>query len=167
RRPRRGSPGWCWSGLVSLALTLYLQHGDLAPRFTNVMLLASYWVGPFVGIVAGRWWQRPSTAGLAATAASAIRALPARPHAVAALLAGFLACLPFSNTTLGTDLAARHAVLNALLGSVSRGVLHGADLAYPVGLLAGGGVYLWLEGVGALRTIRAARVPSLSAGQTP
>jgi NCS1 family nucleobase:cation symporter-1 len=153
------------TGLVALALTLYLQHGDLAPRFTNVMLLASYWVGPFVGIVAVWWWQRPSTAGLAAFAASAIRALPARPHAVAALVAGFLACLPFSNTTLGNDLAARHAVLNALLGSVSRGVLHGADLAYPVGLLTGGGVYLWLEGVGALRAIRAARVPAISAGQ--
>ena len=73
-----------------------------------------------------------------------------------ALLVGFAGSLPFSNTSLGAELAAHGPLLDALFGSVSR-ALNGADLAYPVGLALGGGVYLALEGIRALQAVRTTR----------
>lgn len=145
------------TAVVALALTVYLQQGDLAPHFTNVMFLASYWVGPFVGILAVYWWRNRAGDGLVEAASSSIRSLPPRWNAVTAQVIGFLACLPFSNTTLGNDLAKDNAVLKALCGSVSRGPLHAADLAYVVGLLVGGVVYLGLEWAAANRTVAVQR----------
>jgi purine-cytosine permease-like protein len=152
--------------VLAFALALYLQAGDLAPRFTSVMLLASYWVAPFVGIIAVFWWQRPAVETFVAAACTPVRRLPWRPSALAALLVGFLGCLPFSNTTLGGELAERGPVYAALFGSVSRSVLHGADLAYPVGIVLGAGTYVLLEGVRALHAERDARIPQRAQLQT-
>ena len=59
---------------------------------------------------------------------------------MSALALGFVASLPFSNTTEGATLAAYGGVLKILFGSVS-GHISGGDLAYPVGILVGGFAY--------------------------
>ncbi|HEY5833027.1 purine-cytosine permease family protein [Streptomyces sp.] len=140
------------TGLVAFALTVYLHQGNLADRFTNVIFLASYWVGPFVGILAVHWWRRRPGRARASANATGTGPRSSQYAAVTAQVVGFLVCLPFSNTTLGTELAAHNAVLEALFGSVARGLLHGADLAYPVGLVVGALVHLCLSRVRTERT---------------
>ncbi len=132
------------STAVAFALTLYLHTGDLAEKATNVVLLATYWIGPFVAIVAVRWWRETPHHHRAA-ATTPIRALPHGGAAIAALVVGFLASLPFSNTTLGYQLSQHGGLLHALFGSVSSGPLHGADVAYYVGIVVGGAVYVVLS----------------------
>ncbi|GCD96826.1 purine-cytosine permease family protein [Embleya hyalina] len=138
---------------VAFGLTLYLNAGDLAEKATNLILLATYWVGPFVGIWAVYLWRRPRGDEMTRAATAPVSSLPWRWNALVSLVAGYVVCLPFSNTTLGSELGERGGALNVLFGSVSER-LHGADFAYPAGLLAGGFLYLALEGVGALRAVR-------------
>jgi len=63
--------------------------------------------------------------------------------ALAALILGFVVCLPFSNTTEGATLATHGGILKTLFGSISTH-MHGADLAYPVGILVAGITYVLL-----------------------
>lgn len=138
---------------VALAVAIYLQAGNLAERFTNVMLLASYWVASFVGVAAIFWWRRrPEVSDLVSVAGLPIRELPWRPAAIGALVIGFVGCLPFSNTALGSDLATHGGVLAAVFGSVSRAWFGGTDLAYPAGILLSAASYATLQLVGQRRS---------------
>lgn len=131
--------------VIAFALTVYLQSGDLEDRFQNVLLLATYWVAPFVGIWLVFWSRKPDHARFMATATTPLSRLPFGWPAIAALALGYLVALPFSSTAVGAELAAAGSPFGLLFGSVSRSVLDGADLAYPVGIIVGALVYAVLE----------------------
>jgi NCS1 family nucleobase:cation symporter-1 len=125
--------------LFAFALTIYLVSGELTDTFSNVLLMSTYWVGPFVGVWGVVWLRRRSVPAPADASDSAWRG---RSRAGAlALVVGYLVALPFSSTTAGAQLADSGSPLAVLCGSISRHLLDGADLAYPVGILAGALIY--------------------------
>lgn len=125
----------------AFALTLYLQSGDLAEKFTNVLLLATYWVGPFLGIWLVLWTRKPDHSAFMRTATTPVAQLHSGRPALISLVAGYLLSLPFSSTAVGSELAQSHNPAALWVGSISRGILDGADLAYPVGLVFGAIIY--------------------------
>ncbi|MFJ1763207.1 purine-cytosine permease family protein [Amycolatopsis sp. NPDC088138] len=115
--------------VLAFALILWMHSGELAAKFQNVLLFVSYWIPPFLGVVLPDWLRR--TRGGERVDVRA--ATTARPWAaVVAFVAGFAAAVPFMNTSLYT-------------GPVAA-VLHGADLAYYVGLVVSLAAYLLLRG---------------------
>jgi NCS1 family nucleobase:cation symporter-1 len=130
--------------ILAFALTVYLNSGDLSDNFQSVLLLATYWVGPFVGIWVIGWLVLPNFARNMRLAATPTSALRFGWPAVISLIVGYLACLPFSSTSIGDQLAQLGGPLTWLCGGVSRSLLGGGDLAYPVGIIVGSLLYLVL-----------------------
>lgn len=125
--------------VLAMILTLYLDLGNVAGNAENLLLLITYWVGPWLAVVAIDWGRRRG--GVDVSDLMDLRALGRGLAALTALVAGFIACMPFSNTSIGATLAASNSPWAAWLGSVSRTMLHGADLAYIVGFVVAGAVY--------------------------
>jgi nucleobase:cation symporter-1, NCS1 family len=133
--------------VLAFALILWLHAADTATRFTDVLLLVSYWIPAFVAVVAIDWLLR-------------IRGRPSinpaaehtdRRDAAAALIVfvvAYAAAIPFMNTSL-------------IHGPIAA-AWHGADVAYFVNLLVAAGLY------GGYRMLRAKRtgnrVPGISRG---
>lgn len=106
---------------LAFGLILWLHAADTATRFTDVLLLVSYWIPAFVAVIVVDWMLR--TRGRTSIDPSAEPT--ARRDAVAALFAFLLAyvvAMPFMNTTL-------------IQGAVAT-AWHGADIAYFVNFLA-------------------------------
>lgn len=146
------------SAALGFAITVWLHGGNLLTKAENLILVATYWVGPFVAIVAIHWWRSSISAHVEAVN-TPIKRLPSGWSALTALIVGFIVCLPFSNTTEGATLAANGGFLKTLFGSVSTEI-NGADLAYPVGMLVAGVTYALLTARpwAAARTERTDRV---------
>lgn len=117
-------------------LILWLRGADTATRFTDVLLLVSYWIPAFVAVVVIDWRLRSqgrstvdpgleSTDGRDATAA------------LFAVFISYLAAIPFMNTSL-------------IQGSVAAS-WHGADIAYLVSSAVAAALY------GGYRTLRVRR----------
>jgi NCS1 family nucleobase:cation symporter-1 len=114
--------------VLAFALILWMHSGDLAAKFQNVLLFVSYWIPPFLGVVVPDWLRR--TRG--GRRVDVLASTTARPWAaVVAFVAGFAAAVPFMNTSLYT-------------GPVAA-ALHGADLAYYVGLVVSLAAYVLLR----------------------
>lgn len=117
---------------LAFGLILWLHAANTADRFTNVLLLVSYWIPAFAAVVIVDWRRRarghatvdPATAHTPRADAAA---------ALTAFIVAYLAAVPFMNTTL-------------LQGFIAR-AWHGADLAYfvnfVVALLIYGGYRRW------------------------
>ncbi|MDG4666633.1 cytosine permease [Mycobacterium sp. 236(2023)] len=108
--------------VLAFVLILWLHAADTAQRFTDVLLLVSYWIPAFVAVVVIDWRLRAAgRRTLDPTVETA-----ARNDGVAALIAfavAYAAAIPFMNTTL-------------IQGPVAL-AWHGADIAYFVnGLVA-------------------------------
>jgi NCS1 family nucleobase:cation symporter-1 len=127
------------SAAVAFGLTVWLHGGDLLTKAENLVLIATYWTAPFCAVIAIHWW-RSSVSQHVVAVETPVSRLPSGWRAVLALTLGFVASLPFSNTTEGATLAAHGGVLKVLFGSVS-GHVNGGDLAYPVGILVAGVAY--------------------------
>lgn len=120
---------------LAFGLILWLHTGDTATRFTNVLLLISYWIPAFAAIVIVDWRRRSRGRQ---TVDPAAETTPRR-DAVAALIAfavAYGAAIPFMNTTL-------------LQGPIAL-AWHGADIAYFVNFVVALMVY------GGYRRVRAA-----------
>jgi NCS1 family nucleobase:cation symporter-1 len=111
-------------------LTLWLNTGTLATKFQNVLLFATYWVTPFAAIQIVDWWRHRAIMDVSDIVE--FNSLHTRWDALVALVVGFLAAIPFMNTSL-------------YVGSVTSRWLHGGDLAFPVGFVVGGAVYALLR----------------------
>lgn len=123
---------------LAFGLILWLHAADTATRFTDVLLLVSYWIPAFVAVVVVDWAIR--IRGRASIDPSA--EITRRRDAVAALITFLLAyaiAVPFMNTTL-------------IQGAVAT-AWHGADIAYFVNFV----VALTLYGGYRLVTERSAR----------
>jgi NCS1 family nucleobase:cation symporter-1 len=111
---------------LAFALILWLHAADTATRFTDVLLLVSYWIPAFVAIVVIDWRLRVR---------GRLSINPAeeptdRVDAAAALIVFVIAyavAVPFMNTSL-------------IQGPIAR-AWHGADVAYFVNLLVAATLY--------------------------
>lgn len=119
--------------VLGYLFTLFLQfNGDFSLNFFNFLLFISYWISPFVGVVLADWWLR----GRHADAWSIVdfARLNSGIVALVALVVGFVAGIPFQNSSLGYEWGGPFNWMTA-------NYLHGADLAYYVGGLVAFGIY--------------------------
>ncbi len=115
---------------IAFGLTLWLDTGSLSTKFTNLLLFITYWIPPFAAVQIVDWLR--SRGAPPAHHAMDLQRLRPGWDALAALLAGFGAAVPFMDTTL-------------YVGPVSSAVLHGGDITLAVGFVVGGAVYAALR----------------------
>lgn len=112
--------------VLAFALILWLHAADTATRFTDVLLLVSYWIPAFVAVVVVDWWRRAKGRPTVDPATEVTH----RRDAVVALVVfvvSYLAAIPFMNTSL-------------IQGPVAM-AWHGADVAYFVNLAVAAVLY--------------------------
>ncbi|MBN9744527.1 cytosine permease [Amycolatopsis sp. A1MSW2902] len=117
--------------VLAFALILWMHSGDLAAKFQNVLLVVSYWIPPFLGVVVPDWLRR-TRRGREVDVLAELRRPVRGWAALVAFVVGFAAAVPFMNTTVYT-------------GPVAA-ALHGADLAYYAGFVVSLVAYLVLRG---------------------
>ncbi|WP_043839263.1 purine-cytosine permease family protein [Amycolatopsis nivea] len=117
--------------VLAFALILWMHSGDLAAKFQNVLLVVSYWIPPFLGVVVPDWLRR-TRRGREVDVLAELRRPVRGWAALVAFVVGFAAAVPFMNTTVYT-------------GPVAA-ALHGADLAYYAGFVVSLVAYLALRG---------------------
>ncbi len=127
--------------VIAFALILWLHAADTATRFTDVLLLVSYWIPAFVAIVVIDWRIR---ARGRATVNPAEESTDRRDAAAAVIVfvLSYVAAIPFMNTTL-------------IQGPIAA-AWHGADIAYFVNLTVAAALY------GGYRLLLRGRVVSTS-----
>lgn len=111
---------------VAFVLILWLHAADTATRFTDVLLLVSYWIPAFVAVVVVDWALRIRGRASLNPADEPTD----RRDAVVALIVfvvAYAAAMPFMNTTL-------------IQGPMAA-AWHGADIAYFVNFLVAGLLY--------------------------
>lgn len=112
--------------VLAFALTLWLHGADTATRFTDVLLLVSYWIPAFVAVVVVDWRYRAKGRRTIDPATETTH----RADAVAALVVfvvSYAAAIPFMNTSL-------------IQGTVAM-AWHGADIAYFVNMAVAAALY--------------------------
>ncbi|ATY10081.1 cytosine permease [Amycolatopsis sp. AA4] len=117
--------------VLAFALILWMHSGDLAAKFQNVLLVVSYWIPPFLGVVVPDWLRR-TRRGREVDVLAELRRPVRSWAAIVAFVVGFAAAVPFMNTTVYT-------------GPVAA-ALHGADLAYYAGFVVSLVAYTVLRG---------------------
>jgi NCS1 family nucleobase:cation symporter-1 len=117
---------------VAFAAILWMQAGDTASRFQNVLLFIGYWIAPFCAIVMVDWHDHQSHYDPSfLRSALNFRNLRAGWPALVAFLVAFAAMVPFMNTSVVEGPAAA--------------ALHGADIAFYVGFIVAGLLYYGLR----------------------
>jgi NCS1 family nucleobase:cation symporter-1 len=121
--------------LCAFFLILWLHCGQTSGRFQNVLLFSAYWIAPFFAVVLIDWHARRGTVThRQLLALLRFGSLPSGWPALAALVGGFGAMVPFMNTGLFVGPAAT--------------ALGGADISFLVGFSVGAGLYEWLRRIG-------------------
>ncbi|OBB14546.1 cytosine permease [Mycolicibacterium setense] len=111
---------------LAFGLILWLHAADTATRFTDVLLLVSYWIPAFVAVVVVDWVIRVRGRSSIDPSVESV----SRRDAAAALIAFLIAygvAVPFMNTTL-------------IQGAVAT-AWHGADIAYFVNFIVALALY--------------------------
>jgi NCS1 family nucleobase:cation symporter-1 len=116
-------------GILGGLLALYGSNG-LSGKYENFLLLISYWIGPWLAIVFVDFFLHPGQATRPDGLPSSFRRAIEWPG-IAAFLVGLAVSIPFMNSSLYT-------------GPVAN-LLHGADIAYYVGMLVAGVLYYVLR----------------------
>jgi NCS1 family nucleobase:cation symporter-1 len=113
-------------GIGGFGVALYMHEGNALATFTNVVLFSGYWVSSFAGVMITDWVMRKGKVNVfrLLSFSDLHTGLPA----LASLVVGFLASLPFMDTSI-------------YVGPVASGALHGGDIAYYVGFLVAGLCY--------------------------
>lgn len=112
-------------GVVSFGAALWLYYGDFYSSFENWLLLVTYWVGPWLGIVVVDWLMRKGKFHEATVVSFSL--LPSGRNAFIALVVGFIVSIPFMNQTLFEG-----------PGAIA---LNGADITYYVGFVVAAVIY--------------------------
>lgn len=118
--------------VLAYGLILWLHAGNIASRFEDLLLFASYWLSPFVAIVAIDWYHRRGNMRQEIQRIVSWDLLSNQWGALLALLVGFGAAVPFMNAT------------GIIEGPVAK-ALTGGDTAYYVGLIVAAIVYIPLR----------------------
>ncbi|VEG55917.1 cytosine/purines uracil thiamine allantoin permease [Mycolicibacterium aurum] len=130
--------------VLAFVLILWLHAADTATRFTDVLLLVSYWIPAFVAVVVIDW--RVRAAGRRSV--DPARETTGRRDGMAALVVfvvAYLVAIPFMNTSL-------------IQGPVAL-AWHGADIAYFVNGLAAAALYGGYRRLTARRVAAAPQAP--------
>jgi NCS1 family nucleobase:cation symporter-1 len=128
---------------VAFAAILWMQAGDTASRFQNMLLFIGYWIAPFCAIVMIDWHDhRNKYDPTYLRSALNFPNLQAGWPALVAFLAAFAAMVPFMNTSVVEGPAAA--------------ALHGADIAFYVGFIVAGLLYYGLR---RLRRVQTSQAP--------
>lgn len=111
---------------LAFVLILWLHAADTATRFTDVLLLVSYWIPAFVAVVVIDWRIRASGRR---TVNPALETTGRRDAAAALIVfvVAYAAAIPFMNTSL-------------IQGPIAT-AWHGADIAYFVNMLVAALLY--------------------------
>jgi nucleobase:cation symporter-1, NCS1 family len=117
------------AGAFGTAMWMYV--GNQESKFTNLLLLFGYWIGPWIAIVMVDWWLRRGKVDVSELANFSL--LPRGYDALIAFLLGFASVIPFMNTTY-------------YVGPVAN-ALRGGDLGYYVGFIVSGTVYYVMKKV--------------------
>src|SRR6266699_3423794 len=112
-------------GVLGGLLALYGSSG-LSGKYENFLLLISYWIGPWLAIVFVDFFLHPRQAMRPDGLAPSFRRAIEWPGIVA-FLVGLAVSIPFMNSSLYAGPMAN--------------LLHGADIAYYVGMLVAGVLY--------------------------
>jgi NCS1 family nucleobase:cation symporter-1 len=112
-------------GVLGGLLALYGSSG-LSGKYENFLLLISYWIGPWLAIVFVDFFLHPGQAMRPDGLATSFRRAIEWPGMVA-FLVGLAVSIPFMNSSLYAGPMAN--------------LLHGADIAYYVGMLVAGVLY--------------------------
>lgn len=132
-----------WSAVGGTVLAffviLWIHGGDTSAKFQNVLLFSAYWIAPFFAIVLIDWRRRRGTI-THERMARLLRfdQLDAGIPALVALVVGFLAMVPFMDTSL-------------FVGPVAKR-LDGADISFVVGFVVTAVVYPVLLRVASARS---------------
>lgn len=94
-----------WSAVIgtffAFFLIIWLHHGDVSEKFTNIVLLASYWIAPFFAIILIDWlFVRSPLNENRLKDLTVFSKLTSGWSALVALVVSFLAMIPFMDTTL-------------------------------------------------------------------
>jgi nucleobase:cation symporter-1, NCS1 family len=116
-------------GILGGLLALYGSSG-LSGKYENFLLLISYWIGPWLAIVFVDFFLHPGQPMRPDGLPTSFRRAIEWPGIVA-FLVGLAASIPFMNSSLYTGPMAN--------------LLHGADIAYYVGMLVAGVLYYVLR----------------------
>jgi NCS1 family nucleobase:cation symporter-1 len=136
------------SAAVAFAVAAWLNTGSTGAKFEDVLLLISYWITPWTAVVLIDWVRRgrrrswPGHLSLLGGSFAKLRAGVEEWGAVAAVVVGFIVCLPFSDTSTGASIAKAAPPLAWLFGGFANHFVNGGDLAFYVGFVVGGLVYL-------------------------
>jgi nucleobase:cation symporter-1, NCS1 family len=117
-------------GILGGLLALYGSSG-LSAKYENFLLLISYWIGPWLAVVLVDFFLHP---GLPTRPEKGWRATFRRAvewPGLVAFLVGLIVSIPFMNSAL-------------YVGPMAN-LLHGADIAYYIGLLVAGLLYYVLR----------------------
>lgn len=156
------------SAAVAFAIAAWLNTGAAGAKFEDVLLLISYWITPWTAVVLIDWARhsgRLQWKQHVKTLESASSDLPLswpQWSAVAAVVIGFVVCLPFSDTTTGFDIVSAHPGASWLLGGFANHFMRGGDTAFYVGFIVGAVVYLLLLTLGKM-SARSSSSPAASA----
>jgi NCS1 family nucleobase:cation symporter-1 len=118
--------------VLAFAAILWMHAGDTSGKFQNILLFIGYWIAPFCAIVMIDWqYNRQRYTPSFLRNALMFRSLGRGWPAIAAFVVGYGAMVPFMNTSI-------------VAGPVAT-ALHGADLAFYVGFIVTGALYLALR----------------------
>jgi NCS1 family nucleobase:cation symporter-1 len=117
-------------GVLGGGLAAYGVTG-LAAKYENFLLLVSYWIAPWLAIVVVDFYGQPGAATQSGRGGAIGWA------GVTAFVGGLACSVPFMSSALYVGALARR--------------LHGADLAYYVGMGVAGTVYYGLQRFGGAR----------------
>jgi nucleobase:cation symporter-1, NCS1 family len=117
------------TGILGGALALYGVNG-LSSKYENFLLLISYWIGPWLAIVCVDFFLHPGQPSRPGRGLQTMQSVIEWPGLIA-FLVGLAVSIPFMNSSLYTGPI---AVL-----------LHGADIAYYVGIIVAGVLYYVLR----------------------
>jgi NCS1 family nucleobase:cation symporter-1 len=132
--------------VLAFAAIIWMHAGNTSGKFTDILLFIGYWIAPFCAIVMIDWHdnkERYTPSFL--RNALAFRNLDSGWPAFLAFVLGFAAMVPFMNTSL-------------LVGPAAR-ALDGADLAFYVGFIVTGLLYLALRKVAGGRAGKTSPAP--------
>jgi NCS1 family nucleobase:cation symporter-1 len=118
--------------VLAFAVILWMHAGDTSGKFQNILLFIGYWIAPFCAIVMIDWqYNRQRYTPSFLRNALMFRSLGSGWPAIAAFVVGYGAMVPFMNTSI-------------VAGPVAT-ALHGADLAFYIGFIVTGALYLALR----------------------
>jgi len=124
--------------VIAFFLTLWLNTGNMATKFENVLLFATYWVPAFLAIQMVDWWRHRAVMDVSNIVE--FDTLHTRVDAIVAMIVGFAAAIPFMDTSI-------------FIGYASSHWLFYGDIAFLVGFVVAGVVYFLLR-LAATKSVR-------------